>query len=178
MSPEQCSGAKVDHRADVYSLGCVIFESLTGSPPFVGENALMTMMMHQTAAIPTLKERSMGAAFSPVLERIVALMLAKNPEDRYQNLGEAAHELAALKRGEAPKLNAAIKPKRPAQADSQAGVVLNRHHFISAMIGIALATFTLSSVLTYFTQHANIQRANPTKLQPTEPETIKDGVKL
>ena len=96
MSPEQCTGERVDHRADVYSLGCVLFEALTGAPPCVGENALSTMMQHQIAKLPSLKEASMGLEFPAELERIVAKMLEKNPENRYQKLGIVAHRLASL----------------------------------------------------------------------------------
>ncbi|CAN5692641.1 hypothetical protein BH10CYA1_BH10CYA1_04380 [soil metagenome] len=96
MSPEQCTGERVDHRADVYSLGCVLFEALTGAPPCVGDNALSTMMQHQIAKLPSLKEASMGLEFPAELERIVAKMLEKNPENRYQKLGIVAHRLASL----------------------------------------------------------------------------------
>ncbi len=101
MSPEQCSGARVDHRADIYSLGCVLFEALTGTPPFMGDTALTTMMMHQGEKRPTLKEASLGGTFPQAIEDIVATMLAQLPEQRYQNLGEVAHDLGALKRGDA-----------------------------------------------------------------------------
>lgn len=98
MSPEQCTGERVDYRADVYSLGCVLFEALTGTPPCVGESALSTMMQHQIGKTPTLKEASMGLDFPPELEHIVAKMLDKSPDKRYQKLGVVAHHLAALKR--------------------------------------------------------------------------------
>ncbi|RTL45270.1 MAG: serine/threonine protein kinase [Candidatus Melainabacteria bacterium] len=99
MSPEQCVGERVDHRADVYSLGCVLFEALTGTPPCVGESALSTMMQHQIGKVPTLKEASMGLEFPPELEKIVAKMLDKSPDKRYQKLGLVAHHLAALRKG-------------------------------------------------------------------------------
>ena len=56
MSPEQCSGEQIDFRTDVYSLGCVLFEALTRTPPLVGSNALRTMMLHQSQPAPSLKE--------------------------------------------------------------------------------------------------------------------------
>ncbi len=113
MSPEQCVGGKLDHRSDIYSLGCVIFESLTGTPPFVGENAMNTMMMHQREAIPTLKEASLGQEFPAALEQIVRGMLAKNPDERYQNLGYAAHDLADLKRGVKVERSSIVTVPRP-----------------------------------------------------------------
>ncbi|CAN5319740.1 hypothetical protein BH10CYA1_BH10CYA1_29210 [soil metagenome] len=179
MSPEQCSGGKVDHRADVYSLGCVIFESMTGTPPFIGENALLTMMMHQTAPIPTLKEGSLGAEFPPELERVVSLMLAKNPDDRYQNLGEAAHDLAALKRGEKLQLSPTLKPKSSSR-NTQVGVLkLDKHSFYKSMFALAFTTFAISSGLTYVT-HANqiavqrheiVSRVQPV---PADPKIMKE----
>lgn len=99
MSPEQCSGGTLDYRSDIYSLGCVLFEILTGTPPFVGETALRTMNLHQTRPAPTLKEASLGKDFPAELEAIVAKMLKKHPGDRYQDLGLVAHELAAACRG-------------------------------------------------------------------------------
>lgn len=98
MSPEQCVGTPVDLRADVYSLGCVFFEALTGTTPFVGANALSTMMQHLGETAPSMKEASMGKAFPPALEQIIAKMLAKNPAERYQKLSHVAGDLAALER--------------------------------------------------------------------------------
>lgn len=110
MSPEQCVGERVDHRADVYSLGCVLFEALTGTPPCVGESALSTMMQHQIGKVPTLKEASMGLEFPPELEKIVAKMLDKSPDKRYQKLGLVAHHLAALKKGGSDTATLIIEP--------------------------------------------------------------------
>lgn len=100
MSPEQCVGKAIDTRSDIYSLGCVLFEALTGSPPYMSDNPLTTMMKHQTATIPTLKEGTLGREFPADLEKIVSKMLAKNPDERYENLLLVEHDLRLLKRGE------------------------------------------------------------------------------
>jgi len=116
MSPEQCSGTSVDHRADVYSLGCVLFEALTGAPPCVGESALATMMKHQTEHVLTLKQASLGKDFPQAIEDIVATMLAKSPDHRYKNLGIVAHDLGALKRGESISHTASFHTRQQAKA--------------------------------------------------------------
>ncbi len=85
MSPEQCMGLSVDLRSDLYSLGCMLYEALTGAPPFIGESALATMMKHQSEPPLSLKEASMGIDFPKELERIVAKLLEKDPNNRYQN---------------------------------------------------------------------------------------------
>lgn len=100
MSPEQCLGSGVDHRSDIYSLACVLFECLTGAPPFSGENALSLMMKHQSEGVPSLKEGSLGKEFSPLLEQVIAKALQKDPAERYQSLYEMASELSLLKQPE------------------------------------------------------------------------------
>lgn len=98
MSPEQCVGTTVDHRTDLYALGCLFFESLTGAPPFIGESALATMMKHQGEAPLSLKEASMGIGFPLELERIVAKLLEKDPNNRYQSAKALAVDLIELER--------------------------------------------------------------------------------
>ncbi|MBX9952737.1 MAG: serine/threonine protein kinase [Candidatus Obscuribacterales bacterium] len=93
MSPEQCAGETIDQRSDVYSLGCVLFEAITGTPPLVGTNSLRTMMLHVNEKAPSLKEATLGTEFPPAIEKIVAKMLAKSPADRYSDLGMVAIEL-------------------------------------------------------------------------------------
>jgi serine/threonine protein kinase len=99
MSPEQCIGSGVDQRSDIYSLGCVLFEVLTGSPPFVGSNAMELMMRHSTETPPSLKEGSLGREFPAALETIVANMLNKDPKERYQKLEDTIKDLVALSSG-------------------------------------------------------------------------------
>jgi len=92
MSPEQCQAGKIDARSDTYSLGCTLFEALTGSPPFKGRNAMETMLMHGTNVAPTLASAS-GRVFPSELESALAQSLAKAPMDRYQTTEGLAQDL-------------------------------------------------------------------------------------
>jgi serine/threonine-protein kinase len=89
MSPEQCRGAgSIDHRADVYSLGCVMFQMLTGRPPFdhEGGGELIAAHLKEIAPAP-----STIVAVQPAVDAIVARCLAKEPHERFATM----HELAA-----------------------------------------------------------------------------------
>ncbi|CAN5249042.1 hypothetical protein BH10CYA1_BH10CYA1_09660 [soil metagenome] len=108
MSPEQCLGQTVDMRSDIYSLGCTIFELLTGAPPFEGANALSTMMMHQGQVPLTLREASLGCDFPEQIERIVAKMLVKDQNNRYQTVDAIKLDLERFRTGGA--LEVAIEP--------------------------------------------------------------------
>ena len=96
MSPEQTQGARVDARSDVYSLACTMFQMLTGVPPFKGKSAMDTMLMHQTAQAPTLREASGGKNFPPDLETIMSLALIKDPAKRYQSMAMLGEDLKAV----------------------------------------------------------------------------------
>lgn len=99
MSPEQCTGAPIDHRSDIYSMGCVLYEALTGAPPFKGETSVATIAMHLSSKPLSLKEASLGRDYPPEVERVVARLLEKDPGKRYQSLLDVAQELIALQRG-------------------------------------------------------------------------------
>ncbi len=100
MSPEQCMGNTVDQRSDLYSLGCVIYEALTGAPPLVGDTALSTMMKHQSENALSLKEASMGIEFPERIEQIVAHLLAKDVNDRYQSAQLVTADLVSFDCGQ------------------------------------------------------------------------------
>lgn len=99
MSPEQCLGKPVDHRSDIYSMGCVMFEVLTGAPPFSGETSIATIMKHQSEKPTTLKEASMGREFPEEIEILVASMLEKDPDKRVQSLLDVAQMLIGIQKG-------------------------------------------------------------------------------
>lgn len=148
MSPEQCGGLRVDHRTDIYSLGCVIFEALTGKPPLVGDSALSTMIMHQSEKPVTLKEASGGGRFPQALEDIVACMLSKSPEKRYSNLGQLVQDLAAIKSGALPTSSTLKGVRGEAQAKS-GSISMRRLSLTLLMVGVAVASATLGAFGTY-----------------------------
>jgi len=102
MSPEQARGRTLDGRADLYSLGIVLYELLVGRVPYHADDSLAVGIMHITQPIPSLPEQF--AALQPLLDR----MLAKQPADRFQNGAELADAIEqveiSIARGELPEL--------------------------------------------------------------------------
>ena len=103
MSPEQSLGAKIDARSDIYSLGCCMFEALTGLPPFIAKNAVQVIMMHQNSAPPSLAQTAPDQTFSDSIEQVIRVMLAKNPDHRYQSMDDLAQDLILIKSGKQPR---------------------------------------------------------------------------
>jgi len=94
MSPEQCIAAHVDHRSDIYSLGCVMFRALTGLAPIAGATPRDTMTK-QVKAPPTPFARAACATNIPAdLQQIILRCLEKKPEDRYQTVTDLRGDLA------------------------------------------------------------------------------------
>ncbi len=93
LSPEVCLGKPVDQRSDIFSLGIVLFEMLTGKMPFNDESPLGLMLEVVKADIPDVRQLNSDA--DPLIAQILAKMIAKEPADRYQNCHELVTDLNA-----------------------------------------------------------------------------------
>jgi serine/threonine protein kinase len=111
MAPEQVRGERVDARTDIYSLGCVLFECVTGEVPFPRENALAKMYAHGSEPPPSARERN--PAVPKPLDAVIRRAMAKAPDQRFQTAGELGAAASAALVGTTPTLpRAASGPRR------------------------------------------------------------------
>jgi len=100
MSPEQCEGRKVDCRSDYYSVGCVIYQCLTGITPHVGYSPMETIYRHIHHRPLSLKEATLGKEFPDSSQRFIDKLLAKEADNRYQMATEIGTDIDKLSHGE------------------------------------------------------------------------------
>jgi Tol biopolymer transport system component len=125
MSPEQARGLSVDHRADLFALGCILYEALTGREPFLGHTVLDVMHAILYSEPPPIDD--------PELQRIVSKCLAKDPEQRYQSARDLAADLrTSLRVPEVP----ATRSRRP------------------LLLGLAAATLAVAAAVAVAVVHA------------------------
>ena len=94
MSPEQVQGKRGDVRSDVYALGAMLYELLTGYPPYRGDTALAVMAQHVQSSPPPFRARVRGVPAA--LEAITFKAMRRNPDARYQSMGAMRSDLTRV----------------------------------------------------------------------------------
>ena len=96
MSPEQAQGLPVDHRSDIFSFGCILYEATAGARPFSGSSAIDTLHKIINVQPPPIVQLAPNTPSE--LQRIVRKCLAKSPDERYQSMKDLALDLRDLRR--------------------------------------------------------------------------------
>ncbi len=94
VAPEQVEGRQTDHRADVYSLGCVLYECLTGSVPYPRESDVAVLFAHVQDTVPRITD--LRPDLTPAIDEICARAMAKRPEHRYASAADLSRDLSEL----------------------------------------------------------------------------------
>lgn len=135
MSPEQVQGKRADERSDIYSLGCIFFECLTGHPPFQGETLMATMEMHLKEPIPLIEPDEADGAISQDLNAVLGRALAKEPSERFSNTAEMGAALANI------GLEVFEQQPSAAGAEKERGIELSYFIVVGFMILIGVFSF-------------------------------------
>lgn len=138
MSPEQCQGAAVDARSNLYALGVMLFEMLTGQVPFRADTPVGMAMLHIGQTPPSVRE--LRGELPESVVRVVHKALAKRPEDRFQTAGALATAFRVVMQGEIDQLIAEVNSSKKRQLPIRANVLIasvaNLAFIVTVLIGI------------------------------------------
>ncbi len=150
MSPEQCTGAPVDARTDVYSMGVVLYEMLTGVWPFMEETKVAMMRAHLSCPVPPLGSTRDGWRFRPELDALLARAMAKEPAGRFTGAADMADAVRALPQPAALPLSQAsseVALEAPAESPSRASHQASKSAWIMFGVGVGVACLVLLTAL-------------------------------
>jgi serine/threonine-protein kinase len=201
MAPEQIVGREVDGRADVFSLGAVLYETLTGFAPFFGGDldAVLSRVVNEIPAAPSSRDKNI----SPVFDNIVARAMAKDPDDRYPSAEAMAADLRnfrdlerttavppeadtpgrpvlRMRKGEAPPSHDAAPASLPdaalpAASAAESGSFGSRRKFVFLGIPVALAVVTGGALLARRASQRTAPASGPVAGDGPRPEPLPVG---
>lgn len=192
MSPESASGDILDQRSDIYSIGCVIFELLTGHLPFEAESVMQMMLMRTEKPAPKLSEVS-DLGFSPQVEEIVARCLAIDPNLRYETMNELCAKIDAVETFYQDPEREPEAEQVDAEPDNRTGYWRVFSHSSTWPVAAAvLVLLGMVGIFVYFYHTSQVTTAAPPKekekdvshsivemadLKPKEGTEERDGIK-
>jgi len=149
MSPEQVKGARGDATSDIYSMGAMLYEMVTGYPPFEGANPLVIMNSRLTG--DPIAPRKRNPNLSPAAEEIILHAMARKPEDRYQSAAELRHDLDYPYEVHITGRVDRLEPVKPMQT------TLHRYKAVLIAIGIVLVLATAMLVKAHLNIHVEVK---------------------
>jgi serine/threonine protein kinase len=170
MSPEQCMGQELDLRSDIYSMGILIYETLTGKLPLIGRTMVDTMSKHVSEMPPSFSKVRPDLYIPERIEQVVMRAMAKDPADRHQNMDELREDLenAIPKPGRSSSLR---HTQMTSSRDSMAGVSLLEAKKLPmpAIIAASLAGLVVIALAVFGLTH--LGALTPTKSVPPQATT-------
>lgn len=156
MSPEQADGSKLDHRSDIYSLGVILYEILTGRTPYQGDNIihLLDKLAHDTPTLP----KEINPSIPQKLQTISMKCLEKNPQDRYESVQLLHQDIQAYLENKPLVAKASPTTKRTRQW------MKNNKSWAGMLMVLVLGVIFL--LFSYQSSHETTHENNPPHIQP------------
>lgn len=183
MSPEQCAGKKLDSRSDIYSLGCLMYEALTGIAPIVGKNFLDTMQKHLTETPAPFSGELAKNPLAKKLQVIIFTCLAKEPDARYASMRDISVDLRNAIAAGSTRSGAWKQKEKAVDQLINKSSMKRRKTMQMAFLGAAAVLAPLSYLLvTDMTEASHYQKAPVLQMvdlsQPEQSSTYEHDLKI